>query len=207
MSNRNTEPPAEVAETLDLGSLLGQHLAFELIGGRCSAAKAASLHQLRENKAFRRVTRQWRKFCPRYLDMSGRQADRIIQLWEELGASYFDIARLTRISKETYRAIAPAIRDGALHCNGEAIELTSVNSRRVAVAVVELRRRVCPSPARYLPMHKRIAALDKRAAVLVAELAEISHKERCGENWLLFTGVVSRLSAALRRIEAENALS
>jgi hypothetical protein len=41
----------------------------------------------------------------------------------------------------------------------------------------------------------------------VAELTEVSRKERCGENWLLFTAVLSRLSAALRRIEAENAPS
>ena len=41
----------------------------------------------------------------------------------------------------------------------------------------------------------------------MAEFEEISRKERCGENWLLFTGVLSRLCAALRRIEAENALS
>jgi hypothetical protein len=207
MSNRSTEPPAEVADTLDLGSILGQLQSFELIGGRCSAAQAASLRQLREDKTFLRVTRQWRKFCPRYLKMGGRQADRIIQLWQELGAGYFDLARLTRISPETYRAIAPAIRDGAIHCNGEAIELSGGNSRRVAAAVVELRRRICPNPAPYLPMHRRIAALDKRAMHLVAELTEVSRKERCGENWLLFTAVLSRLSAALRRIEAENAPS
>jgi len=42
--------------------------------------------------------------------MTGRQADKIIHLWEELGADHFDLARLTRISPETYCAIAPAIR-------------------------------------------------------------------------------------------------
>jgi len=207
MPNRNIEPPAEVSETLELGSLLGQHLAFELIGGRCSAARAASLRQLREDKTFRRVALRWREFCPRYLKMSGRQADKIIHLWEELGAGYFELAQLTPVSPETYRAIAPAIRDGALHCNGEAIELNGTNALRVAAAVAELRRRASHNPGPYIPMHRRIAALDRRAALLVAELGEISRKERCGENWLFFTGVLSRLSVAIRRIEAENSLS
>lgn len=105
MPNPNAEPPAAVAETLDLGSILGQHQAFELIGGRCSAAQATSLRQLREDKKFRPVTRRWREFCLRYLKMSGRQADKIIRLWEELGAGYFELARFTRISPETYRAV------------------------------------------------------------------------------------------------------
>ena len=207
MRNPNAAPTAEVAESLDLGSILGQLQAFEMISGRCSAAQAASLRQLREDKAFHRVTRRWREFCPRYLRMSGRQADKIIQLWEELGAGYFDLARLTRISPETYRAIAPAIRNGTLNCDGEAIALSGANSRRIGAAVAELRRRVSPNRSRSLPMHRRIAGLDKRASLLVAELEEISRKERYGENWLLFISVVSRLSAALKRIEAENDLA
>ena len=207
MRTPNAVPAAEVAESLDLGSVLGQLQAFEMISGRCSAAQAARLRQLREDKAFHRITRRWREFCPRYLKMSGRQADKIIRLWEELGAGYFALAQLTPISPEAYRAIAPTVRDGALHFNGEAIALTGDNSRRVAAAVVELRRRASHNSGRYLPIHRRIAALDKRATLLVAEFEEISRKERCGENWLLFTGVLSRLCAALRRIEAENALS
>jgi hypothetical protein len=207
MQKQNAEPPATISETLAVGTLLGQHQALELIAGRCSAAQAASLRQLRDDKTFRRVTRQWRAFCPRFLKISGRQADRIIRLWEELGASYFDLAQLTPISAETYRAIAPAVRDGALHYNGEAIALTSENSGRVGAAIAELRRRVCRHPAPQLPMHQRIAELEKRAVLLASELHEISRKERCGENWLAFMGVLSRLSAAIRRIEAENDLS
>ncbi len=89
MQSLSATPPPEVAETLDLGSLLGQLQAFE--------------------------PQRWREFCLRYLKMTGRQADKIIQLWEELGAGYFDLARLTPVSPETYRAIAPGIRDGVLH--------------------------------------------------------------------------------------------
>jgi hypothetical protein len=47
---------------------------------------------------------------------------------------------------------------------------------------------------------------DKRCMALVAELAEISRQRR-GENWLHFTAVLSRMSSALGRLEAENGLS
>ena len=57
------------------------------------------------------------------LKISGSEADKIIRLWEEFGASYFELAQLIRISPEGYRAIEPAVKDGALHHEGEAIEL------------------------------------------------------------------------------------
>ena len=46
---------------------------------------------------------------------------------------------MTRVSPETFRAIAPAIQDGALHYQGEVIALNPENSHRVAAAVAGLR--------------------------------------------------------------------
>jgi hypothetical protein len=40
METSNSELPAEVAELLELGSVLGQNQAFGLVAGRCSAAQA-----------------------------------------------------------------------------------------------------------------------------------------------------------------------
>ena len=199
---------AEDAELLDLGSVLGQNQSFGLIAGRCSAAQAASLRRLREERKYKRVACNWRDFCARYLRMSQTQADQIIKLWEEFGAGYFEVAQLTRVSPETYRALAPAIRDGVLHSNGDTIELSLENSRQVAAAVAEVRRALPgKKPARSLAMHERLAELDKRCAETVAEFEEISRKERHGENWLLFTATLLRWSAALRRIEQENGLA
>jgi hypothetical protein len=39
---------------------------------------------------------------------------------------------------------------------------------------------------------------------MVAELREISRKERSGENWLLFTATLSRACSALKLLLAEN---
>jgi hypothetical protein len=203
METSNSELSAEAAGLLELGSVLGQNQAFGLIAGRCSAAQAASLKHLRDGKEYKRVNEDWRDFCSQYLRMSGAQADKIIHLWEEFGAGFFKVAQLTRISPETYRAIAPAVREDALHLNGEVIELSVENSRKVADAVARLRR-VKKPPARQIATHLRLGELDEQCMAMVAELREISRKERSGENWLLFTATLSRACSALKLLLAEN---
>jgi hypothetical protein len=202
------ELSAEDVELLDLGSVLGQNLTFGLVAGRCSAAQAASLRRLREERIYKRVAPNWRDFCPQFLKMSRTQADQVIQLLDEFGPAYFELAQLTRVSAETYRAIAPSIRDGVLHSHGDAIDLTVENTRKVAAAIAEFRRTLpVKKPAPQLPMHERLAELDKRCSVMIAEFEEISVKERRGENWLLFTATLARMASALRRIEMDNGMA
>ena len=202
-----SNPKPESAAALNLGSLLGQSQAFGIVAGRCSAAQAACLHRLRKTREFQLVTPRWRDFCTQHLGIDGRNADRIIDLWEEFGAPYFELAQLTRIPPGAYRALAPSIRDGALHIDGEAIELIPENSRRLTAAVAGFRRaEPPPKPPRQLAPHERLAALDKRCDEVVAELRYFSTKERRGENWLRFTGILSRLSAAIRHLECENGM-
>jgi hypothetical protein len=55
----NCELPADVAELLELGSFLGQSQAFGLVAGRRSAAQAASLKRLRDEKKYKRVKEHW----------------------------------------------------------------------------------------------------------------------------------------------------
>lgn len=71
--------------------------------------------------------------------MSRSQADHLIQLLEEFGPDYFELTQLTRIATEAYRAIAPAVKDGHIHWQSEAIALLPVNSERVAAAVAGVR--------------------------------------------------------------------
>ena len=127
------------AALLDLGVALGQNQAFGLVAGRCSAAQAATLLRLRQEKKYLHCAANWREFCSKYLKISGSEADRIIRLWEEFGATYFELAQLIRISPEGYRAIQPAVKDGALHHDGEAIEFDAENSRKLAAAAAQLR--------------------------------------------------------------------
>jgi hypothetical protein len=163
----------EINEALDLGILLGQNQALGLIAGRCSAAQAEGLHHLRTEKFYKRVSEHWSDFCPRYLKMSPSQADRIIKLWEEFGAGYFEVAQLTRVSPETYRAIEPSVENGVLNLNGEQIELTLENSRKVAAAVATVRRSLPAKPVAELPFPERVARLDRLCQELIQEFIGI----------------------------------
>jgi hypothetical protein len=201
----------EVSEFLDLGVALGQSQAFSLVAGRCSAAQAATLLRLRQEKKYLRCASNWRDFCTKYLKISGSEADKIIRLWEEFGASYFELAQLIRISPEGYRAIEPAVKDGALHYEGETIEFDAENSRKLAEAVTELRGEAARSkPARKGPrqreMHERIADLDRTCTKWIREFQQISRKERSGENWILLTRVLMRARSELSQLERENGL-
>ena len=164
----NEEPISELASgdaaLLDLGAILGQNLAFSLVAGRCSAAAAEGLRRLREEKLYKRCTGKWDDFCPKYLKISRVEADRTIKLWEEFGPAYFELSQLTRVSPQTFRAIAPSIQDGALRYNGETIELNAENTRKVAAAIAALRRSM-PKKSRNRPRSTdREAGEDLRGA-------------------------------------------
>jgi hypothetical protein len=209
VGKRVSEMPPHVAASFDVGVCMGLSEAFSLMAGRCSAAQAESVRRIRDEKKYKSCTPHWRDFCSSYLKMSQTQVDQLIRLLDEFGPGYFELAQLIRISADTYRAIEPSVKDRALHFEGRIIELDPKNAREVAAAVAELRRQApakAKKPPRHVEMHHRLAALDKRCTDMVAEFEEISRKERCGENWLLFTAVVSRMRAALTRIEIENGL-
>ena len=131
--------PKEAAGSFDLGKVVGQQEAFGMIAGRCSAAAAAAIRRVRQENTYRATGLSWRQFCPRYLGISRTHADRVIGYLEEFGPQYFEVTQLTRIPPEEYRRIAPAVRDGHIHWQGEAIALTPDNGPRVAAAVAALR--------------------------------------------------------------------
>jgi len=125
----------------------------------------------------------WPQFCARYLDISRTEANRIIQRFEEFGQSYFDLSRIVRISPESYRAIAPAVRDKTIEYNGEAIPLTPEHAHRVTAAVQALRQTAAPkrapkpaiqaaAPAPPPPLHEHIRTLELRAYQITADLRQ-----------------------------------
>ena len=211
MQNSTIELTEETTELLDLGVALGQNQTFSLVAGRCSAAQAATLLRLRQEKKYLKCAANWREFCTNYLKISGSEADRVIRLWEEFGASYFELAQLIRISPEGYRAIEPAVKERSLHHDGEAIEFDPENSRKLATAVAQLRgagtgKKTAKKSPPQREMHERLEDLERRCTGIVMEFQEISRKERCGENWILFTRALMRVRGELSRIERENGL-
>jgi len=204
---------AEDADAIGLGVALGETRAFGLVAGRTAAAQAAAIKRLREEKKYKRFTPHWNQFCPKFLNMSGTQADKIIRLFDEFGPGYFEVSQLTRISADTYRAIEPSIKDGALHSKGEAIELEPRNAQKVAQAVADLRAALpaAKPSAKKRPRTRetpeRLAEIDHRCATIVAELREISKQERNGKHFTLFTSTLARVCAELNQLKRENGLA
>jgi hypothetical protein len=131
-------------ELFDLGVVLGRTNTSGLVAGssvvRCSAEQAEGLKRLREEKLYKRFAATWTDFCRKYLNMSYWKVTDTIQLWDECGPAFFQLSRLTWASQEACRAAVSAIKDDALHFNGEAIPLTPENSRKLRAAVFELWR-------------------------------------------------------------------
>ncbi|HEY7389685.1 MAG TPA: hypothetical protein VH640_14310 [Bryobacteraceae bacterium] len=210
------EPAFDGAEILELGVVLGQSHAFGLVAGRCSAAQAESIRRLREQKLFKRCCEKWEDFCPEYLKMSRAEADRIIRLLEEFGATYFELSQLTRVSAETYRAIAPAIENGVLHFNDEAIPLNAENSRKVAAAVAEMRSALTKKSPEEQSMvrqvnqlleetslDQRLFKLEKCALTVVKEFEKIASHESLGASILFLRNALSRLRGEMDRVALE----
>lgn len=208
MEKTLSQPPAEVADWFELGHALGQNHAFAVIAGRCSAAQAPGLHRMREEKLYQSCGMTWDEFCPAYVKICRSEADKIIRLWQEFGAGYFELAQLTRISAETYRAIASSVKDGHLLHNGEAIELNPENSRRVAAAVAEMRRELSANkePASELEIGKRLQTLDKLCDSVIREFRRITRQEPNEADRIGLTCILYRLHAALADLAMQHRL-
>jgi hypothetical protein len=220
MNQESGELAAADAALLELGFALGQSHTFCLVAGRWSAAQAEGLRRLREERLYKRCCEKWDDFCPKYLKISRVEADRTIKLLEEFGPAYFELSQMTRISPETFRAIAPNIADGLLHYNGEAIELNSENSRKMAAAVAELRHAIPKkSPesqnlvrelnelSHEAGLSERIEKLNPCATILIAEFEKIGSDEGLGVTRMLFNSALTRVRTELGRVALQNGLT
>jgi hypothetical protein len=203
MDESISQPPAGEAGAFELGEMLGGRRAFSLVAGRCSAADAACLRRMRDEKLYAYRSASWEEFCPKYLGMSKSHANRTIRLLEELGPGYFELAQLTRITPEEYRAIAPAVTEKVLHVNGEAIALISENAEKVAAAVEELRRTAASETPAPPSTRDRLAALERRFRNLVAEFAELSGAGPSGPDREFLASALKEAYTALMRLEIE----
>jgi hypothetical protein len=192
------EVPLDVFEgDLDLGTILGRNQAFGLMAGRCSAAQAACLREIRDKKLYKRRCPNWNQFCREHLHMARNQVQHLINLLDEFGPDYFELSQLTRVSPETYRAILPALHDKSLHVDGEAIALIPANAARISAAVAQLRKAAAPEPPE--PSEKeRLAAVDKRCSEVLAELTDLA--DGCQMTHQL-SGILASLQTRLTRLQ------
>ena len=195
--------PPDVASTLQAGVILGRNQSFSLVGGRCSAAQAEALLRLRDSRHYLRVAKSWKDFCPQFLNMSSSKADRIIRWWQEFGPGYFELHNLISIGPDTYRAIEPNIKDGAIHFSGEAITLDPENSQKVLDTIATLRETQTPPAIPKPTLEERLSSLDQRCDAIIAEFEQFAKKPPAGAEKTRFEILLSRASAALQRLEMQ----
>jgi hypothetical protein len=127
-------------DAVELGTWIGRKQAFSVVAGRCSAADAKCLREIREAKKYRQLGLTWEQFCRQYAGMGRAMADRTIQQLEEFGESFFHLVGLTRITPEDYRLIAGSVSEQGVEHGGETIPIDPANTARLNTAVDELRR-------------------------------------------------------------------
>jgi hypothetical protein len=133
---------ADGAALLEVGTWLGRHQAFALLANKCSAADAACLRQIRDNKYYRTLGLNWDDFCSRHAGVDSRTADRIIERLEEFGEAYFNLSQLIPIQPATYRELASNVTGNTIDLDGQKIPITPEHAPAIVEAVRELRSRL-----------------------------------------------------------------
>jgi hypothetical protein len=130
----------EFENALEIGTWLGRRQAFSVMVGRCSAADAQCLRELRESKKYKSLGLTWEECCRQRAGISRSAADQIIRNLEEFGPDYFVIAQVTGISANEYRRITASVHNHRLLHAGEEIPIEVENAPRLLAAVETLRR-------------------------------------------------------------------
>jgi hypothetical protein len=130
------------AALLEVGTWIGRHQAFGLIANKCSAADAACLREIRDNKHYRALGLTWDEFCSRHTGVDRRTADRLVEQLDEFGEAYFNLSQLMPIKIPAYRELASNVTGNILELDGQKIPITPDHAPQIIDAVRELRSRL-----------------------------------------------------------------
>jgi len=132
----------------NLGIWLGRKQAFSAVAGRCSAADAECLRQIRESKSYRSLDLTWDEFYKDKVGVTRPVVDKTIRQLEEFGPAFFQLSSILRITADEYRLIAGSVAEDGVLYEGEKIAIDAENTSRLAQAVDTLRSRAAlPAPA------------------------------------------------------------
>jgi len=187
MSNKITTTN-KLEDAVDLGTWVGRKQAFSLIAGRCSAADAECLRQMRGKKAYRALGLNWDTFCHERLGISRSSADLIVRQLDEFGPAFFTLAQVMQITAQEYRRLGVAARGNVLLHAGEEILIEAENGPRLLAAIEELRHNARVEPldvaAEFAPglpepagtrtdAEHRLALAEEHMHAIIAELWQL----------------------------------
>jgi hypothetical protein len=151
----------KMKEALSLGEWLGRKQAFGMMAGRCSAADAECLRQMRDEKKYRSLGLSWEGFCKTQIGISRAAADKSISLLNEFGPKFFELSAVVRITPEEYRRIAPAVTSEGVQHRGRLLEIAMHNAPALSEAVQELRQEAAAAAAEAEPAPAEDEALEQ----------------------------------------------
>jgi hypothetical protein len=165
------------SDGFDLGTWLGRNQAFTLMAGRCSAALAECLLEIKETKRYVAVEDTWEGFCANRLGISRATADRIIRQYKQLGEGYSKLNSFVKIKPAEYRLIAAAVTEEGLSYDGQTIPIEPGNTPQLARAVDALRGELIPDTSackREPPADPAEQAFSKAGKSLETAIAEFT---------------------------------
>jgi hypothetical protein len=167
-------------DDLQLGKLLGAREAFGMVAGRCSAADATILRDIRDGKKYLNHAPTWDEFCEKHLHLSKGHANRLIRHLIDLGPNYFALAQITRITPDEFRKIRAHVTDNGLEYGGEAIALIEQNTERLTSAVSALRQSAS-TPCTSEPWVSKLEALEARMVRSIDQLEALRRDQKSAE--------------------------
>ena len=165
-----------IDRAFDLGTWLGRRQAFNIVAGRCSAADAQCLRNIRENKLYRALGINWESFCRQHAGLSRSLADKIIRQLEEFGAGYFALAAVTGVTPQDYRLIAGAVSEQGVAHKGETISIVPENAPRLTAAINDLRRQADPTEvvaSQSAPLEQSFQKAQRSLKIALKELERL----------------------------------
>ena len=127
---------------------VGRREAFGMIAGRCSAADAECLRQIRNQKLYLEVAPNWDEFCRVHLKGSRKKFDTAIRQLDQHGPQFFPATQMMRLTEAEYVTLKDHFTEEGLRHKGEIIAWLPENSERIAEAAGELRAIGAPKTAK-----------------------------------------------------------
>jgi hypothetical protein len=142
MTDKNEIVPA--TQKINLERWLGRREAFGMIAGRCSAADAACLREIRNQEVYRGVSPNWDEFCRVHLRSSRKKIDTVIRQVEEHGPQFFHVTQMMRLTEAEYVSLKDHMLQDGLKLDGEIIAWSPENAGRITQEVKKLRAVAAP---------------------------------------------------------------
>ena len=193
-SNHKENLPAKTSTSVE--RWLGRREAFGLIAGRCSAADAACLREIREHKLYLDCAPNWDEFCRVQLRSSRHRIDNVIRQLDNHGPEFFYASQAHRLTEPEYIAIKQHIDSEGVRINGELIPWGEENSERLTDAIRKLRAIAAPKPVKKAPAFE---SLLERLDAVNADLEKWPGTLDDGQRRALGEGLLRLSSLAERR--------